>query len=289
MLRTVVVVVLVVLLGAIIYFVFAIIPSGEKEVLKKLQKAGIHLEDHWLEYHDSLKIHYKVLGDISLPKVVLVHGSPGDWSAWVNLYLDSALCSGHCLIGVDRAGYGGTTVPALTSLSDQADVVWQVVAELSPGSPIIIVGHSYGGAVVEQLLLDHPYAFDKGILVAPTLSPKLMSPRWYNKFAAIRIINRLIPRDLRHSNIEMIGLPAGLRQNEPRLDEIQVPITYIQGGKDMLVPYQTVDYFKKYKPEGVTYVLVDSMNHFTPWSHPQLIIDAINSSASSIGKLKSVE
>ena len=73
----------------------------------------------------------------------------------------------------------------------------------------------------------------------------------------------------------MLGLPASLKQNESAIPSIEIPIVYIQGKKDVLVDHETVDYFHKLKPDGVKYVIIDDMNHFTPWSDPYLITDAI--------------
>ena len=73
----------------------------------------------------------------------------------------------------------------------------------------------------------------------------------------------------------MLGLPESLELNEAAVSSIQIPIIYIQGKKDVLVAHETVDYFKKLKPTGVKYVIIEDMNHFTPWSDPNLITDAI--------------
>jgi pimeloyl-ACP methyl ester carboxylesterase len=102
-----------------------------------------------------------------------------------------------------------------------------------------------------------------------------MQPRWYNKVARWKLVNFIISKDLKSSNIEMLDLPESLRLNETSLSSIHIPIIYIQGKKDVLVPHETVDYFNELKPDGVKYVIIEDMNHFTPWSDPYLITDAI--------------
>ena len=50
----------------------------------------------------------------------------------------------------------------------------------------------------------------------------------------------------------------------------------IQGQKDSLVPKENADFAKKMLVNApVEFVLVDSMDHFVPWSNPELIHDAI--------------
>ena len=267
---------LTVFITTIILAGFVLIPEGEKSVLKKLKKQGLSPNHRKFSYNDTLHVNTVSFGNELGAKVFLIHGSPGDWSAWENIYLDSTLQSKYNLIGMDRAGFGETSVSTTPSLKDQSKVVWAAISRLlAKDEECIIIGHSYGGAVVEQLILDKPKSFSKAILVAPALSPTHQHIKWYNKFARSKIINWVLSESLKASNIEMIGLQSCLRENQSRLESISTPIVYIQGLKDMLVHPETVDYFKSYVTSSVEYIIIDDMNHFTPWSHPHLIIDAI--------------
>ena len=268
-------IILAVLIVAIIAIMSFAMPASEKKVLQRLNDNNIFPTARLLNYHDSLKISVTTVGDSTKPALLLIHGSPGDWSAWENIIINDSVRSAFYIIAVDRAGFGKTTVPALANLHNHADVVWQVLEQLEITTEVTLAGHSYGGAVVEQLLIDHPNAFNLAVLVAPTLSPELMQPRWYNKVARWKLVNFIISKDLKSSNIEMLGLPESLRLNEASVPSIHIPIVYIQGKKDVLVPHETVDYFNELKPDGVKYVIIEDMNHFTPWSDPYLITDAI--------------
>ena len=73
----------------------------------------------------------------------------------------------------------------------------------------------------------------------------------------------------------MMGLPEALLSIERNLSNIETPIVYIQGKEDVLVPYQTMDYFSDKGPSQTEFIIKEDMDHFTPWSDPQLIIDAI--------------
>jgi len=258
-----------------LFIMLSFMPGGERKVIKRLNDKDIYPSSRLLNYKDNQRINVTMVGDPSKTTLVLIHGSPGDWSAWENIIANDSIRTSYYILAIDRAGYGKTTVPALARLGSQANVVWQALVQLQRTNNIVMVGHSYGGAVIEQLLLDHPEASKRAILVAPTLSPELMKPRWYNKVAKWKAVNYIISKDLKSSNIEMLGLPNSLQLNEEHLNSIHTPIIYIQGKKDILVPHETVDYFKSRKPQGVNYIVVDDMNHFTPWSHPYLITNAI--------------
>ena len=268
-------IILLVLVVVIIAIMSFIMPAGEKKVLQRLKEKNINPVHRLLSFNDSLLISMFAIGDSTKPALLLIHGSPGDWSAWENIITNDSIRSSFYILAVDRAGFGRTTVPALSNLQDQAEVLWETLKQVGITHNITLAGHSYGGAVVEQLLIDHPEAFNLAVLVAPTLSPELMQPRWYNKVARWKLINLIISRDLKSSNIEMLGLPESLKLNEAAVPSIQIPIIYIQGKKDVLVAHETVDYFNKLKPTGVKYVIIEDMNHFTPWSDPYLITDAI--------------
>jgi pimeloyl-ACP methyl ester carboxylesterase len=268
-------IILIVIVVVILTIMSFITPDSGEKVLERLKEKNIYPVSKIISYHDSLRIKVVTVGDTSKPALLLIHGSPGDWSAWENIITNDSVRAQFYILTIDRAGFGETTVPALVSVNDQADVVWQVMEYESITNNITIAGHSYGGAIVEQLLINYADAFDLAVLVAPTLSPDLMQPRWYNKVAKWKLVNKIISQDLKSSNLEMLGLPASLELNKDAVNSIETPIVYIQGKKDVLVDHETVDYFHRLKPKGVKYVIIDDMNHFTPWSDPYLITDAI--------------
>ena len=183
----------VLVIGAILTISFvSFIPDGGSEVLERLNEAGIYPKSRTFPYQDSLQIRAMQIGESNKPALLLIHGSPGDWSAWEHIIANDSVRNAFQIISIDRAGYGETTVPALENLDDQANIVWYAMTELSQTQNITVVGHSYGGAVVEQLLIDHPGAFVKAVLVAPTLGPDLMAPRWYNKVANWSLVSKMI-------------------------------------------------------------------------------------------------
>jgi pimeloyl-ACP methyl ester carboxylesterase len=81
-----------------------------------------------------------------LPLVVLVHGAwHGAWCwAGVQAELDSR---GVPTLAVDLPGHGASTLP-FTDLAGDAAHVADVVARA--GRPVVLVGHSYGGAVIGE-------------------------------------------------------------------------------------------------------------------------------------------
>ncbi len=247
----------------------------EESTLVKLKNAGVAYEQNYVDYQ-GFRINTYRIGNPELPKALLIHGSPGHWSDWVNVLLDKKLLSKMCLIVMDRPGYGNTDMPPARELSQQADVAKSVMSYYcNDYECYTVAGHSYGGGVVEQILLDHPGTTAKGIYVAGTLSPAHQPRKWYNYLASMTLVNWMVPKIMQASNIEMMNLQADLRMNTSRIGDIRQPIVLIQGTADVLVPYETVEFYREMKSEGVSYVIVEGMNHFIPWSNPELIVDAL--------------
>ncbi|MCB0738450.1 MAG: alpha/beta hydrolase [Bacteroidetes bacterium] len=248
--------------------------SGESN-FKELQDAGLEPVYETVLYDSSL-IQTIRIGDISRPKILFVHGSPGDWTAFQSVYLDSSINSKYCMIAFDRPGYGGTEMSAEPVLAIQANVAKRVIDAYAPNEKFIVVCHSYGGGVVSQMLVDCPDRISHAVLAAPALSPSHQEPRWYNKVAKWRIVNWFIGDDMRASNAEMLGLAPSLRLIEPKLDSIKVPMVFIHGEKDILVPYETVQYWKDHVDDQyVEYVLGDDFGHFFLFSDPEMIVNGI--------------
>lgn len=249
--------------------------DGEVKTIKELKELGADPTCVLLPWGKE-QINVVFTGNPTAQKVLLIHGSPGDWTGWSGMLGDSALRADFMMISFDRAGFGETTIGPQEDLKVHGDVAQTVMDQFGPNEKFIVVGHSYGGAVVGQLLADCPEKVERAVFAAPAISPEHQEPRWYNKVARLKIINWAIGKDMRSSNVEMIGLSESLRENEEAWREGPgVPQTFIHGKKDMLVPFQTVDYWKSFNMKEVNYVLRDKMNHFVPWSDPELIMNGI--------------
>lgn len=86
------------------------------------------------------------------PVIVLVHGSPGTSRAWQPVA--ERLAPRFRVISPNLPGYGGTTRAADGGPGDSsyaAGLIEALVAEV--GAPVVLAGHSYGGAVALQTAL----------------------------------------------------------------------------------------------------------------------------------------
>jgi pimeloyl-ACP methyl ester carboxylesterase len=228
--------------------------------------------------YDHQKINYLSVGDDSLPLVVFVHGSPGSLSAFIDFMGDTALLKKAKLISVDRPGFGESNFGyGERSVKRQAAVLKPILEKHKSNRPIILVGHSMGGPVIARMAMDYPELIDGLVIVAGSIAPDLEpNETWFRAPLATPFLRWILPRSFRASNIEIYHLKPELQEMIPLWPNIKAHTIVIQGKKDVLVDPDNADFAKKMMINAkVELVLVNDMNHFVPWSNPELIREAI--------------
>ena len=222
-------------------------------------------------------INYLAVGDPSLPLVVFVHGSPGSLSAFIDFMADTALLSKAQLITVDRPGFGSSNFGyAEPSLEKQGALLKPILEERKNQRPIILIGHSLGGPLIARMAMDYPDLINGLVMVAPSIDPELEPNEWFRGPLATPFLKWMLPRSLRASNDEIYKLKPELEEMLHLWPRIRANTIIIQGKKDTLVPKQNADFAQRMMVNApLKVVMVDDMNHFVPWTHPQLIRGAI--------------
>lgn len=231
-----------------------------------------------INYKEGFRlINYVIVGDDDKPLVIFVHGSPGSLSAFIDFLGDSSLLSKAQLISVDRPGFGyanfGNAEP---SLQKQAALLKSVIEKNKNNRPVFLVGHSLGGPLIARVAMDYPELVDGLIMVAPSIDPALEPKEWFRAPLATPFLSWILPRSFRASNDEIYQLKTELENMLPLWPRVIAPTIVIQGKKDRLVRYENAFFAKeKLVNAPVTLVVVDTMDHFVPWSNPELINSAI--------------
>lgn len=222
-------------------------------------------------------MNYLEVGDNSMPLVVFVHGSPGSLSAFIDFMSDTTLLSKAQLITVDRPGFGASNFGyAEPSLQKQGALLKPILEEHKNQRPIILIGHSLGGPLIARIAMDYPELVDGLVLVAPSIDPELEPNEWFRGPLATPFLKWMLPRSIRASNDEIYKLKPELEEMLPLWAKVRANTIVIQGKKDTLVPKENATFAQKMMVNAtLKIVLVDEMNHFVPWTHPQLIRNAI--------------
>lgn len=222
-------------------------------------------------------IHYVKAGDESKPLILFIHGSPGSLSAFIHFLADTTLLKASLMISTDRPGFGYSNFGnGERSLQKQAEFLKPILEEYKHNRPIILVGHSLGGPLIARMAIDYPELVDGLIIVAGSIDPELEpNETWFRAPLATPFLSWILPRSFRVSNEEIYQLKPELEKMLPLWKQITCPVIVIQGKKDSLVPAANADFAKKVLVNApVEFVFKDDMDHFVPWSNPELIQQA---------------
>lgn len=231
------------------------VPSSKIESLRELRTSSL------------------VAGDDLDPRVIYIHGTPGDATAWAD-YLVSPIADLHA-IAIDRPGFGfSTPARAFTRFEDQAAVIEPLLVQRDGRWPII-VGHSLGGPIAARVAADYPDRVGGLVLLAASLDPSEEETKWYNH--AVSTLRPMFPKAIRHSNDEIV---AGRRETNALakvLANVRCPVIIIHGSKDHLVPIGNATYSKSALTHA-EYVDVQELageGHFLPWKREKEVRSAI--------------
>ncbi|EAY30852.1 alpha/beta hydrolase superfamily, putative [Microscilla marina ATCC 23134] len=227
---------------------------------------------------DNRQIRYIATGTDTLPMVIFVHGAPGGLDAFKEFLVDSNLTNKAHLVAVDRPGYGysgfGKSEP---SIQKQAELLKPLLDLNHSGHPAILVGHSYGGPIVARMAMDYPSKVAALVLAAPAIDPKNEKVFWISYPIDYAVLRWMVPPAFRVANDEKLHHAQQLHLLKNDWKKLTLPVTYIHGKKDILVPFANTAFAKKMMVNAQLEVVTeDKMNHFIPWTHPQYIHRAIH-------------
>ncbi len=121
---------------------------------------------------------------------LLIHGWSSSWFAMsplIPLFNRRFRC-----MAVDLPGYGESPRgPERASIKGYADLLADLIRQVSPNQPVILVGHSMGGMISLTLALEYPELVERLILLCPTISGNLSF--FINFYTAPVVILEWIP------------------------------------------------------------------------------------------------
>ena len=126
------------------------------------------------------------------PPVVMIHGASSNLEV-MRQPLGEMLARNHRVILIDRPGHGWSTrarredsTPAI-----QGRMIDEALEKLGVG-PVILVVHSWSGALGARMALDNPERVAGLVMLAPVAYPWRGGVGWYTKLVAIPVIGPLL-------------------------------------------------------------------------------------------------
>jgi pimeloyl-ACP methyl ester carboxylesterase len=109
-----------------------------------------------------------------LPNLVFLHGWGGCWQSWYPIL--ERLQKDFNLYAPDLPGFGREPIPKPYQLDDYVDFVINYIQDNKIKNPILI-GHSFGGAIISKIAANHLISLSKIILVDAAPIRHLLTPK----------------------------------------------------------------------------------------------------------------
>lgn len=215
----------------------------------------------------SIKTYYQSwLPDGAIKAVLLVLHGMGEHSGRYRNVVDHFVPLGYAVYALDHLGHGKTEGPRayieqFSDFTDNLSIFCQMVTAEQPNKPIFLLGHSMGGGIAANYLLDHQQDFTGAVLSAPTIkvgdkvtggtilmakvlskvAPKAgvmaVDPVGVSKDPAV--VEAYIQDPLVHHGKISARLGAelliGMMRITSEVSNIRLPFIVVQGGEDILV------------------------------------------------------
>ena len=243
------------------------------------------------------------------PAVVLESGIPGTALGWASVIEDIASFARVC--AYDRAGYGWSEAgPEPRTLSNITRELRGLLRTAQVGPPYVLVGHSFGGLVVQVFASRFPDEVAGMVLVDsshPDLARrtgnldrmgrvafrlKLLAPLGIARFiidvpsgnpesrpSSVRAMEKEVlatTRSIRTMASEMEGLQASLNQaseNRPRLGRKPL-VVLTEGRRRMEFWHAMQEQFTELSDDS-EWQVVDGAGHFIHQDEPDIVVDAV--------------
>ena len=224
------------------------------------------------------------------PPVLFIHGAGGTHQHWLYQVRDLQGAATHA---VDLPGHGRSEGSGRDSIAAYGDwlVAFLDAAELDQA---VLVGHSMGGAIAQDVALRYPARVAGLGLVATgarlRVAAAILDGILQDKKAAVGLIcdwafGPEAPADMvRLGRRQMGETPAGVLHGDfaacnafdvrDRLGEITAPAFVLCGTKDRLTPCKYAGYLRD-QIAGATLHLVEGAGHMVMVERPQAVVQAL--------------
>jgi pimeloyl-ACP methyl ester carboxylesterase len=226
------------------------------------------------------------------PLLLFIHGAGNNAELWEHQadYFKGL----HPVCRLELPGHGHSTGQGETDIGAYAQWTRQVIAQTFSGQPLVLAGHSMGGAVIQELALD-PLPEIKGLILIGTgaklgVTPVILemlgrNPEEFFQSIAIAAFDPETPARLRQPVIASIRscAPAVILGDfracdrfdiRERLKDIHLPTLILCGKRDKLTPIKYSQYLHEHIA-GSDLALFDKAGHMVMVEQAEQVNKAI--------------
>jgi pimeloyl-ACP methyl ester carboxylesterase len=254
-------------------------------------------------YVDGIPIHTFYTGTTILPgtplprargkAVLFVHGAGGNGHVWVDVL--NRLSGNHSPVAIDLPAHGRSGgLLAANSVEEYCEVVDKFI-EITQFKPLVLVGHSMGGAIAQLYALTHPQKL-AGVVLSSTGARLRVHPEtlklWKDAAMgkAVNVYSRAAYSEKTPVDVVRQGW-AEQRKTDPRvrhgdfvvcdrfdmmarLQDITVPTLVMGGMDDVVTPPKYADYLHQRIPGAQLAMLADA-GHIGYAEQPEAMANAL--------------
>lgn len=216
--------------------------------------------------------------------LVFVHGAPGSWDAFKAYVTDKEIFQNTRVVAYDRPGYGGSDKTAMPGISEQTEILKEIIKRYQLDKTIL-VGHSYGGPIAGMAGLDDTIDVDAVIMIAPLLDPISEPIFWYSYFSYWKLTSWALPSSLVVAGSEKFAHSKELKKIQPQWNDASTSFIHVHGMQDGLAPgKENVEFSIKHIPEdNLEMIVYEDKGHLVIWTEYNLMKEII---VKTINKLK---
>jgi pimeloyl-ACP methyl ester carboxylesterase len=200
------------------------------------------------------RLHVVDLGlrDLAEPPIVMVHGASANLQS-MRQPLGETLAREHRVLLFDRPGHGWSAREKLADSTPQAQAEMIAEALDSLGiARVVMVGHSWGGALVTAFALQHPGRVAGLVMLAPVTHPWSSGVAWYHNLAVLPGLGALFAHTLELPIARLMLLPGARGVFVPQampdgyakttaLPLLIRPREFLTNGRDMVTLKASID------------------------------------------------
>ncbi|MFC1883758.1 alpha/beta fold hydrolase [Thermodesulfobacteriota bacterium] len=168
--------------------------------------------------------------DNSKPTLVMIHGAGGCATNW--RYQIDQLINSFNTIAIDLPGHGRTSGPAMNRIEEYANWLMNLLVEHFP-EPVYLMGHSMGGAIVQETAILYPELL-KGIILVATGPILKVSPIFMEGF-----------KDRFEETVDILGGYLCSSAVDPELVKENINEMKGQGQKTVFADFSACDHFDR--------------------------------------------
>lgn len=241
---------------------------SDRQAVADFNKAGIVLQTNTIIINNR-HIHYVSCGNDSLPALVFIHGSPGNWNNFEDYLKDSELLQKFNMISVDRPGFGYSDFGKAEHMDEQAKQISILLNHIKNNRPIFLVGHSLGGPMIVALAYYNPGLINGLVMLAGCVDPAEETKEEWRHIISCSPWRYFIPGIQRPSNDELVYFKKDVLEMPYMLSQIKCKVIIMQGDHDLVVPYYNALYAKsKMKnAQSVKLITLKGADHSIPWTN----------------------